>query len=36
MHHSVKIAKATEMDIREAFLWYEDQMENLGVFLRKT
>lgn len=30
MPYSVKIAHAAETDVREAFLWYEDQKENLG------
>jgi plasmid stabilization system protein ParE len=30
MVYSVSIAEAAENDIREAFLWYEAQQENLG------
>ena len=30
MTFSISIAEAAENDIREAFLWYEDQKENLG------
>jgi hypothetical protein len=30
MPYSVKIAHAAETDVRDAFLWYEDQKENLG------
>lgn len=30
MTYSISIAEAAENDIREAFLWYEDQKENLG------
>ncbi len=36
MHHSGKIAKAAEMDIRVAFLWYEDQLENLGSLFEEN
>lgn len=30
MIYSISIAEAAENDIREAFLWYEDQKKNLG------
>jgi plasmid stabilization system protein ParE len=30
MTYSISIAEAAENDIREAFLWYEDQKDNLG------
>ena len=30
MTYSISIADAAENDIREAFLWYEDQKDNLG------
>lgn len=30
MAYTIKIADAAENDIREAFLWYEDQKEDLG------
>ena len=30
MSYSIEIADAAEDDIREAFLWYEDQKEDLG------
>ncbi len=30
MAYSIEIADAAEDDIREAFLWYEDQKDNLG------
>lgn len=30
MPYSISIAEAAEGDIREAFLWYEDQKDNLG------
>ena len=30
MTYSVDIAEAAENDIREAFLYYEDQQDNLG------
>ena len=36
MHHSVKIVKAAEMDIRVAFLWYEDHLENLGSLFEEN
>ena len=28
MNYSVTVAEAAENDIRQAFLWYEDQKEN--------
>lgn len=30
MTYSISIAEAAESDIQKAFLWYEDQKENLG------
>ncbi|MEQ9289805.1 MAG: hypothetical protein RIG77_22950 [Cyclobacteriaceae bacterium] len=30
MAYSINIAEAAENDIREAFLYYEDQKDNLG------
>lgn len=30
MAFSIEIAEAAEKDVRDAFLWYEDQKENLG------
>jgi len=31
MPYSISIAEAAENDIREAFLWYEDQKDSLGI-----
>jgi len=31
MTYSISIAEAAEKDIREAFLWYEDKKESLGI-----
>ena len=40
MTYSVEIAEAAEKDVREAFLWYEDQKESLGSrfenYIKKT
>lgn len=36
MPYSIKIAHAAERDIREAFLWYEDQKENLGSLFEEN
>lgn len=30
MAYSIEITEAAESDIREAFLWYEDQKDDLG------
>lgn len=30
MAYSIEIAEAAEDDIREAFIWYEDQKDDLG------
>jgi hypothetical protein len=30
MTYSISISEAAENDISEAYLWYEDQKENLG------
>jgi len=29
--HSISISEAAEVDIRNAFLWYEEQKMNLGI-----
>ncbi len=31
MSYSITIAEAAENDIREAFLWYENQKDSLGI-----
>lgn len=31
MTYSISIAEDAENDIREAFLWYEDQKDSLGI-----
>lgn len=31
MNYSLLITEAAERDIRDAFLWYEDQSDNLGL-----
>lgn len=31
MTYKLSIAEAAEVDLRQAFLWYENQKENLGV-----
>lgn len=31
MTYSISIAEAAENDVREAFLWYADQKESLGI-----
>lgn len=33
--YSLFISEAAELDIREAFLWYEDQKDNLGLTFEK-
>ncbi len=33
--YSLSISEAAELDIREAFLWYEDQKDNLGLAFEK-
>jgi toxin ParE1/3/4 len=35
MNYSVTVAEAAENDIRQAFLWYEDQKENLGTIFQE-
>ncbi|UII28774.1 type II toxin-antitoxin system RelE/ParE family toxin [Fulvivirga maritima] len=35
MNYSVSIAEAAEADIREAFLWYQDKNDNLGLRFEK-
>jgi hypothetical protein len=35
MTYSISIARAAENDIREAFLWYEDQKDSLGVLFEE-
>jgi len=35
MEYSLSISKAAELDIRDAFLWYEDQKDNLGLTFEK-
>ena len=35
MNYSLSISEAAELDIREAFLWYEDQKDNLGFTFEK-
>lgn len=34
-NYSLSISEAAELDIREAFLWYEDQKDNLGLTFEK-
>ncbi|MEX1192123.1 MAG: type II toxin-antitoxin system RelE/ParE family toxin [Brumimicrobium sp.] len=34
-NYSLSISEAAELDIRDAFLWYEDQKENLGLKFEK-
>ena len=31
MSYTLSIAQAAEIDIREAFLWYEEKQDNLGT-----
>lgn len=33
--YSLSISEAAELDIRDAFLWYEDQKDNLGLTFEK-
>ena len=33
--YSLSISEAAELDIREAFIWYEDQKDNLGLTFEK-
>ena len=35
MEYSLSISEAAELDIRDAFLWYEDQKDNLGLTFEK-
>jgi hypothetical protein len=35
MIYSLAIAEAAEYDIRQAFLWYENQKENLGLTFKE-
>jgi plasmid stabilization system protein ParE len=35
MSYSLIISDAAELDIREAFLWYEDQQVKLGLSFEK-
>ncbi|MGM0479067.1 MAG: hypothetical protein ACQERC_07565 [Bacteroidota bacterium] len=35
MNYSLSISEAAELDIRDAFLWYEDQKDNLGLTFEK-
>ncbi|MFA5575095.1 MAG: type II toxin-antitoxin system RelE/ParE family toxin [Brumimicrobium sp.] len=35
MEYSVSISEAAEFDIRDAFHWYEDQKDNLGLIFEK-
>lgn len=34
-NYSLSISEAAELDIRDAFLWYEDQKDNLGLTFEK-
>lgn len=34
-NYSLSISEAAELDIRDAFLWYEDQKDNLGPTFQK-
>lgn len=34
-NYFLSISEAAELDIREAFLWYEDQKDNLGLTFEK-
>ena len=33
--YSLSISEAAELDIRDAFLWYEEQKDNLGLTFEK-
>ncbi len=35
MEYSLSISEAAELDIRDSFLWYEDQKDNLGLTFEK-
>jgi len=35
MEYSISISEAAELDIRDSFLWYEDQKDNLGLTFEK-
>lgn len=35
MEYSLSISEAAELDIRDAFLWYEDQKDSLGLTFEK-
>jgi plasmid stabilization system protein ParE len=35
MEYSLSISEAAELDIREAFLWHQDQKDNLGLTFEK-
>lgn len=35
MDYFISISEAAELDIREAFLWYEEQKDSLGLTFKK-
>lgn len=36
MKFEISISEAAKSELREAFLWYEDQLMNLKFLLKKT
>ncbi len=35
MEYSLSISEAAELDIRDVFIWYEDQKDKLGIAFEK-